>query len=46
MTTRQLNRLFHQTAGAAGIRKPMTLRTFPARAAAKRQNLILRLLPP
>ena len=25
MTTRQLNRLFHQTADAAGIRKPVTL---------------------
>jgi integrase/recombinase XerD len=25
MTTRQLNRLFHQTADAAGIRKPLTL---------------------
>ena len=27
MTTRQLNRLFHQTADAAGIRKPVTLHT-------------------
>jgi len=27
MTTRQFNRLFHQTADAAGIRKPVTLHT-------------------
>ena len=27
ITTRQLNRLFHQTADAAGIRKPVTLHT-------------------